>query len=47
MNEKLAPNNDAHDKFNPNTEENDYKDLITKLKKISITIDMLGKTISR
>ena len=47
MSENLQSNNIENDEFNLNTEESDYKDLITKLQEISKTIDFLGKTISR
>ena len=38
-------NNNENDEFNVNTEDADYKDLITKLKEIKSTIALLEKTI--
>ena len=45
MNENLNSNNVQNDEFNPNNEDSDYKDLITRLKDISSTITALEKTI--
>ena len=45
MSENLNSNNIEKDEFSVNTEESDYKDLITKLKEIKSTISLLGKTI--
>ena len=41
MCEQLSSNEFENDDFNLNTEESDYKNLITKLKEINITIDQL------
>ena len=43
MNQKLTSNNIQSDDFTPNTEECDYKNLITRLKEISATILLLEK----
>ena len=45
MSENLNSNNIEKDEFSVNTEESDYKDLITKLKEIKSTISLLEKTI--
>ena len=45
MSEKLTSNKFENDEFNLNSEDNDYKDLITKLKEIKSTIALLEKTI--
>ena len=45
MNEKFSSNKFNNDDLNLNTEEIDYKDLITRLKDISKTIVLLEKTI--
>ena len=45
MSEKLNPNKIEKDEFNSNTEESEYKKLITRLKEISIKIALLEKTI--
>jgi len=45
MSENLNSNNVEKDEFSVNTEESDYKDLITKLKAIKSTIALLEKTI--
>ena len=45
MSENLNSNNIENDDFNLNTEDSDYKDLITKLKEIKSTIALLEKTI--
>jgi len=47
MNEKLISNNIEKDEYEINSEENDYKNLITRLKQIRLNIDLLGKIISR
>ena len=47
MNENLNSNNIEKDQFNEKTEYIDYKDLITKLKEIKVTIALLEKTISK
>ena len=43
MNDKLISNNTENDEFALNTEEIDYKNLISKLKDISATITLLEK----
>ena len=46
MSENLNSNNIENDgEFNLNTQDSDYKDLITRLKEIKSTIALLGKTI--
>jgi len=45
MNEDLNSNNKKNDEFTLNSEENDYKNLITRLQEISKTIALLEKTI--
>ena len=45
MSENLNSNNIENDEFNFKNEESDYKDLITRLKEIKLTIALLGKTI--
>ena len=45
MDEKLIENNIENQKFNLNTEEDDYKNLIFKLKEINEKIALLRKTI--
>ena len=45
MSGNLNSNNIENDAFNLNDEENDYKDLTTKLKEIKTTIALLEKTI--
>ena len=47
MNENFTSNNNKNDEFYPNIEETDYKNLITRLKKISENISLLEKTITR
>ena len=47
MSEQLSPNKFENDDFNLNTENSDYKNLITRLKDISKTILLLEKTIFR
>ena len=47
MSENLNSNNIAYDELNQNNEEIDYKDLITRLKEIKLTITLLEKTIFR
>ena len=47
MNEKLISNHIENDEYEINSEENDYKNLITRLKKIKLNIDLLEKIISR
>ena len=43
MNEKLSTNNIPNEEFTINSEESDYKNLITRLKEISLTISILEK----
>ena len=45
MSENLNSNNIENDDFNLNTEDSDYKDLITKLSEIKSNIALLEKTI--
>ena len=45
MSGKLNSNNIEKDDFNVNTEDNNYDDLIVKLKEIKSTIALLEKTI--
>ena len=45
MNGDLNSNNIENDKFNPDKEDIDYKDLITRLNEIKSTITLLEKTI--
>ena len=45
MSENLNSNNIENDEFNLNNEDSDYKDLISKLRKIKSTIALLEKTI--
>ncbi len=45
MSENLNSNNIEYDELNLNNEEIDYKDLITRLKEIKLTITLLEKTI--
>ena len=47
MNEKLISNNIENDDYDINSEDNDYKNLITRRKQIRVNIDLLGKIISR
>ena len=47
MSEKFNPNNIENDEFNLNSEESEYKNLITRLKEISETIALVEKTIFR
>ena len=47
MNEKLISNNIDNDQYEINSEDNDYKNLITRLKQIKLNIDLLEKIISR
>jgi len=43
MNEKFTSNNIENDELNLNTEESDYKNLVTRLREISSTIALLEK----
>ena len=45
MIENATSNNIENDEFNPNIDEIDYKNLITRLRDIHKTIDVLEKTI--
>ena len=45
MNGNLNSNNIEKDEFKVNTADGDYKDLITKLKEIKLTIALLEKII--
>ncbi len=45
MSKNLNSDNIENDKFNLNTKDSDYKDLITRLKEIKSTIALLEKTI--
>ena len=47
MNEKYTSNNIENDEFTLNSEESEYKNLISRLKEISLNIALLEKTISR
>ena len=47
MSENLNSNNIENDDFNLINEDIDYKELITRLKEIKSTIDLLEKTISK
>ena len=44
MSRNLNLNNTENDEFNLKNEDSDYKDLITKLKEIKLTIALLEKT---
>ena len=43
MNEKFSSNNIENDQLNPNTEDIDYKNLVTRLREISSKIALLEK----
>ena len=45
MSENLNSNNIENDEFNLKNEDSEYKDLITRLKEIKLTIALLEKTI--
>ena len=45
MSDNMISNNIESDDFNSNIEDNDYKDLIIRLKDIKLTISLLEKTI--
>ena len=47
MSENFNSNNIENDEPKPNNEENDYENLITRLKEIKTSIALLEKTISR
>ncbi|AIQ94079.1 hypothetical protein [Prochlorococcus sp. MIT 0604] len=44
MGENLNSKNIENDEFNLKTNDNDYQDLITRLKEIKLTIALLEKT---
>ena len=43
MYEKISSNNIKNDDYSMNNKENDYKNLITRLKEITVTITLLEK----
>jgi len=45
MSVNVNSNNVENDEYNLNNEDSDYKDLITRLKEIKLTIALLEKTI--
>jgi len=45
MSENSHSNNIENDEFNPNNEESDYKDLMTRLREIKSNIALLEKKI--
>ena len=45
MSENLTSKNIENDDFTENNEESDFKNLIIRLKEISVTIALLKKTI--
>ena len=45
MSENLNSNNIENDEFNEDTENSDYKDLISRLNEIKSNITLLEKTI--
>ena len=45
MSENLNSSNIENDDFNLNNEDSDYKDLITRLNEIKLSIALLEKTI--
>ena len=45
MSGNLNSNNIQNDQFNQTDEDSDYKDLITRLKEVKLTIALLGKTL--
>ena len=47
MKDNFISNNNKNNDFSLNTEDHDYKNLITRLKKISEKISLLEKTINR
>ena len=47
MDEKIISKNIENDEFNFNSEDNDYKNLINRLKHIRLNIELLEKIISR
>ena len=47
MDEKIISKNIENDEFNLNSEDNDYQNLINRLKQIRLNIELLEKIISR
>ena len=47
MDEKIISKNIENDEFNFNSDEDDYKNLINRLKQIRLNIELLEKIISR
>ncbi len=47
MDEKLIINNIENEDYAINSDENNYKNLITRLKQIRVNIELLEKIISR
>ena len=47
MDEKIISENIENNELNLNSEENDYKNLINRLKQIRLNIELLEKIISR
>ena len=47
MDEKLITNNIENEEYEINSDENNYKNLITRLKQIRVNIELLEKIISR
>ncbi len=45
MGESFKSNDIENDDFNPNNEDSDYEDLITRLKEIKATISLMEKAI--
>ena len=45
MNQNFSSSNNINDEYVMNTDDRDYKNLITRLKEISETITLLEKTI--
>ena len=43
MDEKIISKNIENDDFNLNSEEDDYKNLINRLKQVRLNIELLGK----
>jgi hypothetical protein len=43
MDEKIISKNIENDEFNLNSEEDDYKNLINRLKQVRLNIELLGK----
>ena len=47
MDEELITNTIENEKYEINIDENNYKNLITRLKQIRVNIELLEKIISR